>query len=272
MTDNVVYRRYSTFGKEVQFNNDALGGRIANIQIDAINNNISFVPVFGEVIFKNINSVTCDGDVLFKDTPSITTDSKKVYGVATGTIIMYPSNSVPSGWFLCNGQSVSKTTYSKLYGFIGDTYGSTVNTFNLPDMRDRCVIQQDSAFAPYDTLGKVGGVNELLLESKNIPTHDHSNGNDQLVSRTFSHNHTYTATRYYGNAKDGDPYPAYAWGKGKQSRSTKDDKNALISHTHSLTTTAQIYSSTNSGSIVSDTKNPINNIYPSQRIYYIIKY
>lgn len=267
MTDNVVYRRYSTFGKEVQFNNDALGGRIANIEIDAVNNNISFLPVFGEVIFKNINSVTCDGDVLFKDTPSITTDAQKVYGVATGTIIMYPSNSVPSGWFLCNGQSVSKTTYSKLYGFIGDTYGSTVNTFNVPDMKDRCVIQQDSASVSYDTLGKVGGVNELLLQETNIPYHAHEG---VIGNYLYCHNHTYTATRFYENSKDSSPYGNFRRAKGK-GNATFGYANAISNHTHSLTTSSTIYSNS-SGTQVSNIKSPINNTYPSQKIKYIIKY
>lgn len=267
MTDNVVYRRYSTFGKEVQFNNDALGGRIANIEIDAEKNNISFLPVFGEVLFKNMNSITCDGEILLKDTPSLTVDNQKVYAVSPGTILMYPSSTLPVGWLLCNGQTVSKSTYSQLYSYLGDMYGSTVNTFNLPDMTDRCVIQQDSAFVPYDSVGKVGGNNQILLESKNIPNHTHSGANG---GRSYSHYHSYTSTSFYENARDGSPYPEYRWGKGRVDVNTTA-AYALVDHTHAMTTTSTIYSN-NSGAAVSDTKTPINTTYPSQKIKYIIKY
>jgi microcystin-dependent protein len=267
MTDNIVYRRYSTFGKDVQFNNDALGGRIANIQIDAEKNNISFVPVFGEVLFKNVNSTTCDGDILLKDTPSLTVDNQKVYAVSPGTIIMYPSSTLPIGWLLCNGQTVSKSTYSQLYSYLGDMYGSTVNTFNLPDMTDRCVIQQDSALVPYDTIGKVGGANEILLESRHISNHNHTG---TLSDNSYEHSHSYVATSFYQDARDGSPYPEYISGRGQTSGNTSAG-NSIISHTHTLSSTTTIYSN-NSGSTVSNTKNPINNVYPSQRIKYIIKY
>ncbi len=42
-------------------------------------------------------------------------------------------------WFLCNGQAVSRTTYSELFEIIGTNFGSGdgVNTFNLPDYRGK---------------------------------------------------------------------------------------------------------------------------------------
>lgn len=54
----------------------------------------------------------------------------------TGTIIMYGDSSAPSGWLLCNGSAVSRTTYSALFGVIGTNYGSGngSTTFNLPDL------------------------------------------------------------------------------------------------------------------------------------------
>lgn len=38
-------------------------------------------------------------------------------------------------WFLCNGQAISRTTYSVLFGIIGTTYGDGdgTTTFNIPD-------------------------------------------------------------------------------------------------------------------------------------------
>lgn len=55
-----------------------------------------------------------------------------------GTILPYGGASAPSGWFLCQGQAVSRTTYSELFTVIGTNFGvgDGSTTFNLPDMRE----------------------------------------------------------------------------------------------------------------------------------------
>jgi phage-related tail fiber protein len=57
--------------------------------------------------------------------------------VPPGVIMMYGSNTPPSGWLECNGAAISRTTYSALFSVIGTTYGSGngTTTFNLPDLR-----------------------------------------------------------------------------------------------------------------------------------------
>ncbi|MBQ9732069.1 MAG: tail fiber protein [Alphaproteobacteria bacterium] len=42
-------------------------------------------------------------------------------------------------WFLCNGQAVSRTTYSELFALIGTKFGAGdgTTTFNLPDYRGK---------------------------------------------------------------------------------------------------------------------------------------
>lgn len=74
-------------------------------------------------------------------------------GAAGAWLILNPSNvdvappgfggpyfggSVPSGWLLCNGAAISRTTYSRLFTAIGTTWGGGdgSTTFNLPDGRD----------------------------------------------------------------------------------------------------------------------------------------
>lgn len=47
--------------------------------------------------------------------------------LGTGAIAFYPSTVIPTGYLLCNGAQVSKTTYSNLYSFIGDMYSTTSN-------------------------------------------------------------------------------------------------------------------------------------------------
>lgn len=54
-----------------------------------------------------------------------------------GVIIQYGGASAPSGWFLCDGNAVSRTTYAALFAVLGITYGDgdESTTFNLPDFR-----------------------------------------------------------------------------------------------------------------------------------------
>lgn len=58
---------------------------------------------------------------------------------AVGTIQMYAGSSAPTGWAICDGSAVSRTTYSALFTAIGTTYGAGdgSTTFNLPDLRAR---------------------------------------------------------------------------------------------------------------------------------------
>ena len=56
-----------------------------------------------------------------------------------GMVMPYMGNTIPSGWLDCNGQSVSRTTYAKLFAAIGTKYGTGdgSTTFGLPNMTNR---------------------------------------------------------------------------------------------------------------------------------------
>jgi microcystin-dependent protein len=55
-----------------------------------------------------------------------------------GSIMAYGGTTAPTGWLLCNGASVSRTTYATLYAAIGNNYGTADGSnFNLPDFRGR---------------------------------------------------------------------------------------------------------------------------------------
>jgi len=60
-------------------------------------------------------------------------------GEVTGVIKAYGGSSAPSGYLLCDGAAVSRTTFADLFGIIGTTYGAGdgSTTFNVPDMRGR---------------------------------------------------------------------------------------------------------------------------------------
>ncbi len=56
------------------------------------------------------------------------------------------SSQIPSQWYLCYGQAVSRTTYAALYAVIGTTFGAGdgSTTFNLPDCRGRAAFGLDN--------------------------------------------------------------------------------------------------------------------------------
>lgn len=54
-----------------------------------------------------------------------------------GMVMAYAGATAPSGWLVCDGTAVSRTTYASLFAVISTIYGSGdgSTTFNLPDYR-----------------------------------------------------------------------------------------------------------------------------------------
>ncbi len=53
-----------------------------------------------------------------------------------GTVAAFASTNVPTGWIKCNGASLLRTTYARLFANIGVLYGTADGThFNAPDLR-----------------------------------------------------------------------------------------------------------------------------------------
>lgn len=75
-------------------------------------------------------------------------------GVPTGTVHAFAGSSAPSGYLICDGSAVSRTTYANLFAVIGTTYGAGngTSTFNLPNLIDRFV-QGSSTGGTYKNAG-----------------------------------------------------------------------------------------------------------------------
>lgn len=100
-------------------------------------------------------------------------------GAPTGGLLMWPTSSAPSGWLVCNGQAVSRSTYSALYAVVGTTFGAGdgSTTFNLPDYRDRMPIGAGTTYAANST----GGSKDATLVS-----HSHTTDGAGAFSGTVS--------------------------------------------------------------------------------------
>jgi len=115
-------------------------------------------------------------------------------GMITGTIIMWPTSTVPAGYFECNGAAVSRTTYSALFAVIGTLYGpgDGANTFNIPDYRgyflrgwDHGTARDPDRATRTDSGNGTTGDNVGTKQTGMYYTHTHS---------ANSHNHSASAT------------------------------------------------------------------------------
>lgn len=91
-------------------------------------------------------------------TPTFTGDDRGGNAVITGTITGFGGAAAPSGWILCDGSAVSRSTFADLFATIGTAYGvgDGSTTFNVPDLRQRFPLGK-AASGTGATLGGTGG-------------------------------------------------------------------------------------------------------------------
>jgi len=122
--------------------------------------------------------------------------------IPVGVIQMWPTTSAPSGFLLCAGAAVSRTTYSSLFGVIGTTFGAGdgSTTFNLPNYTNRM---------PYGTtIGATGGSADATLVSHSHTLNINTGGQSQ------SHNHNGTTDGMNANNPHNHGYPGHLNGGG----------------------------------------------------------
>lgn len=87
-----------------------------------------------------------------------------------GMVVWRPVESVPDGWLLCNGQSVSRTDYAALFAVIGTQYGSdNATTFKVPNLQERYTMGAGGTHSVSQTFGEA---NHTLSVSE-LPAHTH---------------------------------------------------------------------------------------------------
>ena len=100
------------------------------------------------------NVLTSDGSGWVSSAPNY---------VPTGGMVMWGTASAPTGYLLCNGSAVSRSTYSALFAVVGTAFGSGdgSTTFNLPDFRDRFPVGAGTTYSANST----GGSKDAIVVS-----------------------------------------------------------------------------------------------------------
>jgi microcystin-dependent protein len=142
--------------------------------------------------------------------------------VPVGTIHMWATGTAPAGYLLCNGASVSTTTFAALFAVIGYTFGGSGASFLLPNYTNRM---------PYGTtIGATGGSADAVVVS-----HTHTG----TTNNAGTHNH---ATNI---AYDGTGGGDVSFGQMQFDNPTMIFTQNAGDHNHSFTTDATGSSGTN---------------------------
>jgi len=197
--------------------------------------------------------------------------------IPTGSIIQFAGSVAPTGWLMCNGQEISKTTYTALYSIIGDLYGSPFfsTNFVLPDLRGRTPVGNGNLNGTGSVypLGSKGGSESHVITISEMPSHTHTG----TIDAAGNHTHNYQDA-YFAEGNGYKPSGNTVYGQGSNSdfdngfyfrtesspyySSTPSDisTSSAGTHTHTITN-----SSTGSGVA-------FNLLQPYVVVSYIIRY
>lgn len=154
-----------------------------------------------------------------------------------GSLVAYAGAAAPSGWLMCDGAAISRTTYASLFAVTSTTYGvgNGSTTFNLPDMRGRSPIGSGTGvgLTARALNAQVGTETHQIITSE-MPSHAHTatTGND-----TPDHGH-HPALHYGNFLLDYAAVGGFASGgnaQGDAGRTGTTTGGATQQHTHAVT-------------------------------------
>lgn len=181
--------------------------------------------------------------------------------VPTGTVLPYAGSSAPSGYLICDGSAVSRTTYAALFAIVGTTYGAGngSSTFNLPDLTGRVIAGKEASATRLTsggsgvdggTLGATGG-------SQYTQTHSHGVTDPGHTHSVTDPGHTHELPNSYGNSG------AIAIGTGGLYANSPPSASATTGITIASATTGITTNNAGSGSS--------QNVQPTIVLNYIIR-
>lgn len=119
---------------------------------------------------------TAEGEIDTLQTDLETAETNITNNSPIGVICLWSTNTAPTGYLICDGTAISRTTYAKLFSVIGTSYGAGDNstTFNLPNLKGKVPVGRDSTQTEFNSLGKTGGEKAHILTIDEMPSHNHT--------------------------------------------------------------------------------------------------
>ncbi len=149
------------------------------------------VTIGGELTYEDVTNVDSVGIITARSGINLTggtitgDGSGLSHTVPTGAIIMWSGlgSNVPTGYLLCDGSAVSRTTYATLFGIITISHGlgDGSSTFNIPNLIDRFVVGANTSSGDISYPGLSPGATGGSADNS-LPSHYHVfPGDDQLI-------------------------------------------------------------------------------------------
>lgn len=169
---------------------------------------------------------------LLAEIASLRTQIASLQPAPVGSIMMWPSATIPANWQLCDGSSLNRQEYAALFSVLGTTYGNNdSSTFRIPDMRGLFVAGRGAN--NYTSLNQKGGSNTVALSVNEMPKHNHDTATsttDGSVTTTSngSHSHSIPVGESTTSGAKGAEKGTY------ESGWAKFNSDAAGSHTHTV--------------------------------------
>jgi microcystin-dependent protein len=146
--------------------------------------------------------------------------------IPSGCIMQYAGSSAPSGWLVCDGSAVSRTTCANLFAVIGTTYGNGngTTTFNLPNFSGAVALGVGSNTehgSTSHTLGQTGGEETHILSTSELAAHTHT------ITHTHSDINTVPSSAALGSAVAAGSTPSTT---GASSAANSGSQGSSVGH------------------------------------------
>lgn len=221
-------------------------------------------------------------------TSSIQTQFNALEAFPKGMVSPYAGASAPTGWLLCDGAAVSRTTYASLYGVVGDTYGAGdgTTTFNVPNLKGRVIVGIDGADSDFNTRGETGGWKATQAHTHDLSSHTHSDDHVHGVYGAGGHDHNikaaWTSSTTHDHAQSPYGTDRLSEAPDRSGAASNNATDSVGNHAHSLNFKSEAgygastggpsnnsSGSFGTGALVGATN---GNLQPYMALHYIIKH
>lgn len=134
-----------------------------------------------------------------------------------GTVSAFAMPEPPAGWFECDGQTVSRVDYARLFSKIGTTFGEgdKETTFNLPNLKGVFVRGWERVVDGHDSERKFGAYqdDQVQTHSHNDSGHSHSGSTGYEGSHYHSASTESTGSHSHSGSTSENGYHAHKFGE-----------------------------------------------------------